>query len=189
MSAVETQAKKRGEPEQAGGDDLLGAEAHGELGAEHRHDPHGERDGQQVDTRGERPVALEELEVLGDQEAEARYPEECDGDGTARRGEAKVAEEADVEHRLRCGALAEDEDREQPRCECVAGEAPAAAPAVVGGLDQRVGQQRDRGARENQSRDVGPVRARIARGRNAPRDERGAERRRRVPSRRRCSSS
>ena len=67
----------------------------------------GERDREQADTRGERPVALEELEVLGDQEAEARYPEEGDGDRTARRGEAKVAEEADVEHRLRGGALAE----------------------------------------------------------------------------------
>ena len=47
-------SEEAGETEQTGGDDLLGAEANGELGAEHRHDPHGERDGQQADTRGER---------------------------------------------------------------------------------------------------------------------------------------
>src|SRR5205823_14661090 len=115
-----------------------------------------------ADTRGAWPVGFEELEVLGDQETEARYPEEGDGDGTARGGEAKVAEEADVEHRLRCAALPEDEDGEQPRCDREAREGAAAAPAVAGGLDQRVGQQRDRGAREHESRDVGPVSARIA---------------------------
>ena len=151
-----------GEEDQTDGDDLLGAEAHSELGPEHRHDPHGERDRQQADTRGEGPVAFEELEVLGDQEAEACYPEEGDGDGTAGGGEAKVAEEADVEHRLRCAALAEDEDAEQRRCDREAREGAAAAPAVAGGLDQRVGQQCDRGAREHESRDVGLVCARIA---------------------------
>src|SRR6266566_3233274 len=77
----------------------------------------GGADGEQADTRRERPVALQELEVLGDQEAEACYPEECDGDGTARRGEAKVAEEADVEHRLFGVALAEDEGGEERRCD------------------------------------------------------------------------
>src|SRR5262249_3017630 len=104
--------EEAGETEQADGDDLLGAEAHGEFGAQHRHQPHGERDRQQVDTRGERPVGLEELEVLGDQEAEARYPEEGDSDGTAGGGEARVAEEAEVEHRPRDGARADDEGGE-----------------------------------------------------------------------------
>jgi len=74
---VETQAKKTAKKTRTDGDDLLVA-SELRMGPEHRHDPHGERDGQQVDTGGEGRVALEELEVLGDQEAEARYPEEGD---------------------------------------------------------------------------------------------------------------
>jgi len=90
-------------------------------------------------------------------------------------GEARVAEEAEVEHRLCGGALADDEGGEQPRCECEAREAAGAAPAVVGSLDDRVGQQRHRRAREHQSRAVGLVRARVARGGHAPGDEHGAD--------------
>ena len=110
--AVETQAKKpasrpgrRSRPAWCRSDS--------ELGAEHRHDPDGDRDGQQADAGGERRVALEELEVLGDQEAEPDSPKK-----------AMVTEPlAAVKRRLRnrltssigsaCGALPEDEDREQ----------------------------------------------------------------------------
>ena len=106
-----------GDQQQAAGDDELGAEAHGELGPEHRRDTHRRRDGQQVHAGRQRAVALDELEVLGHQEDEPEQREEGDGHRAARGGEARVAEQADVEHRLGRAPLPGDEATEQHRGE------------------------------------------------------------------------
>ena len=52
------------------------------------------RDRQQVHAGRQRAVALEELEVLGDQEDEPEQREERDRDRAARGGEARIAEQA-----------------------------------------------------------------------------------------------
>src|SRR5262249_11123415 len=121
------------------------------------------------------PVALEELEVLRDQKAEPRYREEGDGHRAARGAEAQIAEQAEVDHWLWGRSLAGDKDAEYGGGEREAAEAPGAAPAVGGGLDDRVDRRGHGGAREHQPRASGLVRARIPRGRHAPGDERGAD--------------
>jgi len=63
---------------------------------------------QQVDASGERPVALHETGILGHQEAEAASAKNAIVTEPLAAVKAKVAEQAEVEHRLRCGALAEE---------------------------------------------------------------------------------
>ena len=82
-------------PWQAAGDDDLVADPHRELGRRAIDaDGDRERHGQDADAGAQRRVALEELEVLGDQEHEPGQREERDRDRSARRGEAQVAEQA-----------------------------------------------------------------------------------------------
>ena len=130
-----------GHGDQAGGDDELGAEAHRKPGAEHRGYADRGRHRQQVNASGQRAVALEELEVLGDQEDEAEEAEEGDCHRAAGRGEAGVTEETDVEHRRRGTPLPHHEGGEKDGGDREAAERAGAAPAVVGRLDDREDQQ------------------------------------------------
>ncbi len=88
--------------EPAGDDDLV-ADAHREANPEERADGDAQRDRKDPQAGAQRRIVLEELEVLGDEEDEAGQREEGDRDRTARRREAQVAEEREVEHRVRSG--------------------------------------------------------------------------------------
>src|SRR5262249_34340445 len=78
-------------------------------------DGEGGGDGQEADAGPERRVALDELEVLRDQEGEAGEGEEGDGDGDAGGGEAQGAEQADGEHRAGDAPPDVDEKGEEGR--------------------------------------------------------------------------
>ena len=71
----------------------------------HEHDP-----------RLQRAVAEPELEVLREQERRAEHRELREGDRGRRGGEARVLEDADVEHRPRRVTLPPDEGRRGTRC-------------------------------------------------------------------------
>ena len=65
-----------------------------------RGDHHRERHRQHADARLQRRVAEHQLEVLGEQEEHAEHGEEDQLDGGRGRRERRVAEEAQVEHRV-----------------------------------------------------------------------------------------
>ena len=96
--------------------------------------------------------------------------------GRAGRGEARVSEQAQVEHRSVAGALPGHERRREQRGEREAGERSRAAPAVIRRLDDRVDEQPDHRRREREPDPVGPRRGRIARCRHGPCHEGGRDR-------------
>ena len=78
-------------------------------------------------------VSLEELEVLGDQEDEAGEREERDRDRDARRGETRLANRREVEHRVLAASLPGDERaRPAARVSAKPTERADASPAAVG---------------------------------------------------------
>ena len=166
---------ERAHRQQARGDDELGPDAHGELGPEDRGDGHEGRDGEQPEAGGQRPVAFEELEVLGDEEDESREREEGDRDRCAGGGEAEVAEQAQVEHRLRGPPLPGDERARQYGDDREADERARAAPAVARRLDDRVDEQRHGRGREGEPGAVDPWGVRVARGGHVAGDEQAGE--------------
>ena len=72
---------------------------------------------QQPDTGLECAVALDELEVLGDDEDEAEQSEEACGDGEASAREPAVGEHRHVEHRMRAATLPHREGDQHDRGE------------------------------------------------------------------------
>ncbi len=84
------------------------SEAHDDLGPESAHearaqrgeDDHGQRGGEERETRLHRRVPQHELEVLRDEEREPEQREEHEHHREARGAEAGVPEEPDVEHRV-----------------------------------------------------------------------------------------
>jgi hypothetical protein len=137
-------SEARGQRDEAGGHDQLRAAAHGEGGAEDGRDAGHDCHRQQPHAGAERLVALQELEVKGDQEDEPHQREEADRHRTAGGAESKVPKQPDVEHRSGCTPLPGDEDNEQRGSEREADEAAGLAPALVRGLDDRVDQNRHR---------------------------------------------
>ena len=93
----------------------LGPGPHGELGSRDRPDRDRQRDREQPDAGGQRAVAADELEVLGDQENEAEQGEEGHRDRSAGCAEPHVTEEPHVEHGVRGAPLGRDERGEQHR--------------------------------------------------------------------------
>ena len=113
------------EQQHPGGRDALGAEARDELRRERRADDHRARVGQHAHAGGRRRVAEHELQVLRRQEQEPEEREEQHHDRGAGGGEARVAEQADVEQRLRDAALPDHERGQRDRGERAGGRAPA----------------------------------------------------------------
>jgi hypothetical protein len=153
-----------GEQEQAGGHD---GEAAGddEARAEELREPAGERadqeqqrdPGQQRRPGVHRRVAEDVLEVQRRVEEDAEGAEVEDQDGDAGAAEGTPAEEREVDGRRGGPALDADEragrddgDREQR-------DDRGRAPAVVVGLDERVGQREERRGGCQQAREVEPL--------------------------------
>src|SRR5262249_1889060 len=92
-------AATMGEPPQAsaGGHHRLVAGSDGEPGAHQGGDGDGGGHGQEADAGAEGRVALDELEVLGDEEREPGEGQERDGNGAAGSGETRVPKQPDVE--------------------------------------------------------------------------------------------
>src|SRR6185437_1883627 len=101
-------------------------------------------------------IAVDELEVLGDQEDKAEQAEERDGDREAGGAEADVAEQGDVEHRLADAALPGSENRQQGDAGAVAGQGDWSRPAVRRRLDCRVDNRRHSGDRQDEADQVQP---------------------------------
>src|SRR4029453_3612457 len=92
-------------------------------------------DGQDPHAGAQGGIALEELEVLGDQEYEPREREEDDHDRAASGREPQVAKERDVQHRMRTPSLPGNEHRRSGGGEREADDRGCAGPASNGGLD------------------------------------------------------
>ena len=123
-------------------------EAHRQPGAEGRRRPHAERHGEKPNPGRQRAVAVEELEVHGDQEDEPEQREEGHGDGAAGGGEPQVREQADVEHRLGDAPLPRDERDQAGGRGGEAGEGARRSPAAHRRLDDRVDEQADGDGRQ-----------------------------------------
>ena len=148
------QRQAAGDDREAAGDDELRAEASAQLGAERTADGEAGGDGERPDAGLERAEAVHALQVLGREEQDAEQAEEGEADRAAGGGEARVAEQTDVEHRgrgaqLPGGEQAEDRDGGGERADDGAG-----GPAAVGGLDD--GPQQ-RGQAERGQRGAGQV--------------------------------
>src|SRR5262249_24200318 len=163
-----------GEPK-SGRDDGLVAHLHGESGADDGRDGHGGGDGQEADAGLEGAVGLQELEVLGDDERETEQGEERDRHGSAGGGEAKVAEQRDVEHGRFGSSFPADEQGEEHRGGAEAGEAAAGGPAHLGRFDDGEHECGDRGGRQAQAGEVEAGRPGGPRGRHLPGPERRGE--------------
>ena len=100
-------------------------------------------------------VAADELEVLRDQEDEAEQREERDRHRAAGGAEAPVAEQGDVEHRVRRpGARTDDEDQRAGALSAKPPRVVRRGPAVLGRLDDRVGQRAEHRDREPEAGQV-----------------------------------
>ena len=181
---------ERSHQEQPARDDELRAGPDREPRAEHRGDRHAARDRQQAHTGRQRAVALQELEVLGDEEDEAGQGEERDRDGRARGGETRVARTA-LTSSIGC-SVRRSQATNAAAITAVDAKLPsvrALAPAVVRGLDDRVDEQRDHRGRQHEPRAVGcaALAGRARSGHSRPRARRRAPRP--GSSRRRCSAS
>ena len=124
----------------------------------HEHD----RDRQQPDPGLERVEAEDELQHLGHDEHRARDGEEGHGHRDVGHGEARVAEEREVEHRLVAVHLPErergdhDDRSDEPR------DGAGAAPAAVGSLDDRPQQEREPDHRQQRADGIEARCARVA---------------------------
>ena len=88
----------------------------GEVGAGAGAEQHPDCGGDERDAGGERGVVEDELQVLGLQEHGAGHGEEQQGQGDAAGGEAAVAEQPHVEHRVVAAHLPADEHDPRSRC-------------------------------------------------------------------------
>ena len=87
----------------------------GEVGAGAGAQQHPDRGGDEREPGGQRRVVEDELQVLGLQEHGAGHGEEQQGERDAAGGEAPVAEQGDVEHRLVAAHLPGDEHDRRSR--------------------------------------------------------------------------
>ena len=135
---VDMSAKLDAHDQQPGAHDLALTEAFDQLRRLRGRHHVGERPRQHAHAGTERAVAAHELHVLGDDEVGAEHREEHERDRGGRGGEARVAEEAQVEHRLLGVQLPHDEPGEDHEREREGDQASAWSPAVVGRFDDAV---------------------------------------------------
>ena len=169
-----SRCRRRGEQRQAGRHHELGPVPDRDLGPDDRSDRNGRRDGQQAHARLERSVALEELEVLRDEEDEPRereeghghrqrWPRRSAGCGTGRRRASARA----------CGARTATNSAGRSAA-APAGRRYGVTAHPASGASM-IANTRRPGSRASRSRDPGcrqPRRRGIARGRHDPHDER-----------------
>ena len=127
-------------------------------GERHHHDGH-----RQLEQAGlERRVAEHQLEVLRHEEERAEHGEEDQRHAAGRHAEAAVAEEAQVEHRVRGVQLPDHEQAEGDDGEAEGGERRGARPAVERAFDDPVDERAEADDRQERRRGC---RAAAARGR------------------------
>ena len=144
-------------------DDALGAEPRDELRRQRREHDHRPRVRQHPHAGGRRRVAEDELQVLRREEEEAEQGEEQHHDRAARRAEARVREQADVEQRLLGAALPADERDERDGRERAGAEDGGGGPALRRRLDDRPDEGDEAGAGERRAGPVEPARDGVAR--------------------------
>ena len=130
--------------------------------------------GQRVHTGRERRVALDELEVLGDQEDEPEEAEEGDRDGDRSPAEAWDGEDPHVEQGPLGPQLEQREDHQEDGGNEEAGQRARRRPAPLWPLDDAQHQHGHAGGREQDAPDVEGVRGDPGQPRDEqlPRDQR-----------------
>ena len=167
---------RRGDDHQPGRDDGAGAgpgdESRRRVGDHEQHD----RERNAAQPGAERVVAEHELQVLGLEEDRAEQAEVERGHRQAGGGEAGVAEQSQVEHRVRAAQLDGDERRPARRTRPTnAAMTALARPSERRALDDRVDERRQSDDRQHRA---GQVERRLARDRVT--SGRAARRRRRA---------
>src|SRR5262245_46607280 len=159
----------------ASGHDRLVAGSDREPGAHQGGDGDGGGHGQEADAGAEGRVALDELEVLGDEEREPGEGQERDGNGAAGSGETRVPKQPDVEHRARHAALDVDEHGQDAKAGGDGGEGAGGTPPPMRGLNDAEDERAHAQARERQAAPVQGRGGGIPRCRHGHGDERGDE--------------
>ena len=118
--------------------------------------------------------ALQQLHELGDQEDEAEQGEEGDGHRTAGGAEPQVGEQADVDQRITLAAFPPRETHRGGQRDGEPGQRRCAAPATVGGFDDRVHQ---RAQHDHRQHDPAAVQPGLPVRRCPRNDDRGGQRR------------
>ena len=125
-----------------GGDDGPGPRPPNQPGCGVGHHQQDDGEGDAAQAGAERVVAEHELQVLGLEEDDAEEAEVQRGDGQAGRGEPRVGEQPQVEHRRPAAQLDLDEQREHGQRHGEGAEHDRAGPAPARSLDDGVHQRR-----------------------------------------------